>query len=93
MLKGVSKQIIEVNNTGNKYFEKALIFVRPQYLNASRSKLDDEAENYLRSLGPATVKYNSGFLRKKYIKKHILRVIYSLAFAVVALVLIYLVLS
>ncbi|MBC8586364.1 hypothetical protein [Youxingia wuxianensis] len=30
MLKGVSQKVIEVVNTDNKYFEKAILFLRPQ---------------------------------------------------------------
>ena len=29
MVKGVNKQIIEINDTGNKYFEKVLLFITP----------------------------------------------------------------
>ena len=39
MVKGVSKRIIEVNNTGNKFFEKIVIYVTPEYGNLSPSKV------------------------------------------------------
>ncbi len=31
MVKGVNKRVIEVNNTGNKYFEKIVFYVTPEY--------------------------------------------------------------
>jgi large subunit ribosomal protein L7A len=39
MVKGVSKTIIEVNNTGSKYFEKIVFYVTPQYGNLSAKQL------------------------------------------------------
>ena len=41
MVKGVSKTIIEVNNTGSKYFEKIVFYVTPEYgtLNAKHLKM------------------------------------------------------
>jgi len=50
MLRGVNKQIIEVNNTGNRYFEKAVLFINPQFVDISRHKLDIEANLYIDSL-------------------------------------------
>ena len=35
MVKGVNKTIIEVNNTGSKFFEKIVFYVTPQYGNLS----------------------------------------------------------
>ena len=31
MIKGVSKQILEVTNTDNPYFEKIIFFVKPEH--------------------------------------------------------------
>lgn len=44
MIKGVNKQILEVTNTENPYFEKIIFFVKPEYKNADRKKLQKEAE-------------------------------------------------
>lgn len=44
MIKGVNKQILEVTNTENPYFEKIIFFVKPEYKNADRKKLRAEAE-------------------------------------------------
>lgn len=44
MIKGVNKQILEVTNTENPYFEKIIFFVKPEYKNEDRKKLQKEAE-------------------------------------------------
>lgn len=45
MIKGVNKQILEVTNTENPYFEKIIFFVKPEYKNTDRKKLQKEAES------------------------------------------------
>lgn len=44
MIKGVNKQILEVTNTENPYFEKIIFFIKPEYKNEDRKKLQKEAE-------------------------------------------------
>ena len=44
MIKGVNKQILEVTNTENPYFEKIIFFVKPEYKGTDRKKLQKEAE-------------------------------------------------
>lgn len=44
MIKGVSKQILEVTNTENPYFEKIIFFVKPEHQTTDRKKLQKEAE-------------------------------------------------
>lgn len=44
MFKGVSKQILEVTNTDNPYFEKIIFFVKPDCEEGDRKKLQKEAE-------------------------------------------------
>lgn len=46
MLKGVNKQILEVTNTDNPYFERIIFFVKPEYKNEDRGKLKKEAEAF-----------------------------------------------
>jgi len=45
MIKGVNKQILEVTNTENPYFDKIIFFVKPEYKNEDRKKLQKEAES------------------------------------------------
>lgn len=47
MIKGVNKVIIEVNDTDNKIFEKAILYVRPEYCNDSEKQLQLKAKQYL----------------------------------------------
>ncbi len=50
MLRGVNKQIIEINSTDNCYFEKAILFVRPEFAEASEIKLRDKANEFLKDI-------------------------------------------
>ncbi len=52
MLKGVNRQIIEINDTGNSYFEKALLFVTPGRSDTPEAELRLQAKRYLASLSP-----------------------------------------
>ena len=44
MIKGVNKQVLEITNTENPYFERIVFFVKPEYKGADRAKLKKEAE-------------------------------------------------
>lgn len=44
MIKGVNRQVLEVTNTENPYFERIIFFVKPEYSNTDRVKLKKEAE-------------------------------------------------
>ena len=48
MIKGVSRQIIELKDTGSLYYEKAWLVVKPQYASAQESLLLEEARKMLR---------------------------------------------
>ena len=50
MLRGTNKSIIEINETENRYFEKALLFVKPEFVNLSPERLNREAKKMLGSL-------------------------------------------
>jgi hypothetical protein len=50
MIRGVSRQIIEVKETGNVYYERAYLVVRPEYARAERELLEKEARKILRKL-------------------------------------------
>lgn len=47
MLKGVSQKVIEVVRTDNKYFEKAILFLRPSAPEEDKNKLKAHAWDYL----------------------------------------------
>ena len=44
MVKGVNKRVIEVNDTGNKYFEKIVFYVTPKYCDLSPIQLKQATE-------------------------------------------------
>lgn len=51
MIKGVNKYVIEVIETENRYYDKALLFVRPEYAEAvERETLEKEAKKVLKSM-------------------------------------------
>ena len=50
MIRGVNKKIIEVKNTGNDYFERAILFVRDQKKEISEEMLSKKADAYIISL-------------------------------------------
>lgn len=47
MLKGVSQKVIEVVHTDNRYFEKAILFLRPQAQSEDKAELKARAGEYL----------------------------------------------
>ncbi len=47
MIKGVNKVIIEVNDTENEVFEKAILYVRPEFSGKKQSKLQNHAKAYI----------------------------------------------
>jgi hypothetical protein len=58
MIKGVNKQILEVTNTENPYFEKIIFFIKPQYKNEDSKKLESEAHSLISSAQkPPKIKY------------------------------------
>lgn len=50
MVKGVNRTVIEINDTGNKYFNKVIFFVSPEYSSLPHSKLENRAKEYLGTL-------------------------------------------
>ncbi len=69
MVKGVSKTIIEVNNTGSKFFEKIVFYVTPEYGNLNAKYLKKAATEF-------SFNYNNAFnqrpLRKRVKRKKII---------------------
>ena len=47
MVKGVNKTIIEINDTGSKYFDKILFFVNPDKADTPQKKLESRAFDYI----------------------------------------------
>ena len=50
MIKGVNKQIIEINDPENKYFEKAVLYIRPEYADVPRGKICHSAKELVNGM-------------------------------------------
>lgn len=63
MIKGINRTIIEVTDTGNVYYERALLVLRPEYANVQRGLLEKEAKKMLVSMtAPSTIKKSHAVL-------------------------------
>ena len=57
LIKGVSRQIIEVNDTRNTYYDKAWLVVKPEYAALERRILEQEARKLLKEMdSPSAMK-------------------------------------
>ena len=43
MVKGINRQVLELSDTGSRYFEKALFFVKPEFSRESEAVLRKSA--------------------------------------------------
>lgn len=50
MIKGVNKQMIEINQTGSLYYEKAFLIVKPEFSSAQQQLLEREALKMLKKM-------------------------------------------
>ncbi|MBQ1989128.1 MAG: hypothetical protein II234_04420 [Clostridia bacterium] len=72
MVKGVSKTVIVVNNTGNKYFEKIVFYVSPEYGNTNSGHLNSAATKFISTMDFNTMNKNS--LRNRHRNKKRLKI-------------------
>jgi hypothetical protein len=68
MVKGVNKRVIEVNNTGNKFFEKIVIYVTPEYSNLSPLELKKATDSLVLGFRDTNL-YSKPTLRRKHKRK------------------------
>lgn len=54
MIKGVNKQIVEINDTKNEYVEKAILIINPQKASLPKAVIDRNAALYVEKLLPPT---------------------------------------
>lgn len=58
MLKGINKQVLEIIETQNGFFEKAIFFVKPEYSGLSEGRLRESAKKEFENAGrPPISKY------------------------------------
>ena len=80
MVKGVNKTVIEVNNTGSRYFEKIVFYVTPQYGNLNAKQLKRAASTFFFNFDNSTTRKNSkSFKNKRKITTIMLCALFSLS--------------
>ena len=52
MIRGVKKQVIEVNVTESKYFDRAILLVSDRYCELDSLKLRSKAKEYVLAINP-----------------------------------------
>ncbi|MBE6779519.1 MAG: hypothetical protein J6A78_03520 [Clostridia bacterium] len=82
MVKGVSKTIIEVNNTGSKLFEKIVFYVTPEYGNLNAKQLKRAAANFSFNYDSSLQKSN---LRQRIRRKKVIKAIVFSGLGILAL--------
>lgn len=61
MIKGINHSMIELHDTGNEYYERAILIIKPEYASVQRAILEDEAKKMLKELDiPSVMKIKSG---------------------------------
>ena len=46
-MKGVNKLIVEIKDTDSEYFDRAILFLKPEKLGTEQSRLNESAERLL----------------------------------------------
>lgn len=73
MIKGVNKQVLEINETQNGFFEKAIFFVKPEYSGMSEGKLRESAKKEVENAGtPPSQRFPKSIFTKSWLKPCIL---------------------
>lgn len=52
MIKGINRRIVEITSTEHEYFEKAVLYVRPDKSNLPTEKITEEAREYIGRIVP-----------------------------------------
>ena len=76
MVKGTNRTVIEINDTGNKMFEKVILFVSAEYGNISTKRLRKESELLLDSYSEKPI-MQPKTIRKLYKKKRVVAYVAS----------------
>lgn len=72
MVKGVSKTVIVVNNTGSKLFEKIVFYVTPEYGNLNAKQLKRAASNFTFNYDNIHHRSKNSLRRKIKIRRNLL---------------------
>ena len=62
MIKGINRQIIELETTQSAYYERALLVIKPEYANLQQQLLEKEAKKMLKDMDiPSSMKFKRNF--------------------------------
>lgn len=50
MIKGINKNVIDICETGNPYYERAILFLKPEYSDIHYDILKKEAKKFLKGI-------------------------------------------
>ncbi len=65
MIRGISRSIIEVTETGSQYYERALLVIKPEYASVQHELLEREAKRLLNEMGaPSALKTRKSHWKK-----------------------------
>lgn len=56
MVKGINKQIVEINYTKNDYIEKAILIINPEKASSPKALISKNAEDYMKTILSANAK-------------------------------------
>lgn len=59
MIKGVNKKVLEINNPESIYFEKAVLYLKPNMSAVPEKLLKREADDFINNISPKVPKYVS----------------------------------
>ena len=57
MIKGVNKKVLEINNPQSIYFEKAVLYLKPNMSTAPEKLISREADDFIKRMSPKQPKY------------------------------------
>ena len=69
MVKGVNKCVIEVADTQNLYFDRAILFVKPEYQQLDFLQLHNQAKLYLHTAQPQQAVRRHAATRRRMLKR------------------------
>lgn len=73
MVKGVNKSVIEISETGNKFFNKIILFVSPEYSGKSDKQLAGEAGAIINQLqGTSRESLRKAIIRERKRRRRII---------------------
>jgi hypothetical protein len=58
LIKGVNKRVIELNGINSDFFDKALLYIKPEHAITPEDQLDLNARAFLRTIAPKRKKSN-----------------------------------